>query len=146
MNVGAPIVYDKAKWHYDALDYPKELSPHQAFVHTGMFLAWIVERDLRGEEIAGMDDELASVKERTMTGADLFEVCDGVFADDMLNDEGNAFTRAYFDCEVGPYWADDEATLATDLPSLYHVTDTWQNYDTLKPVVDRRYDAWRRGR
>lgn len=109
-----------------------------------MFLAWIVEHDLCGEELADMEEELASVRDRTMTGADLFAVCDGVFADDMLDEEGNAFARAYFNFEGGAYWADYEATLAAGLPGLYHVADTWAAYDTLKPVIDRRYGEWRR--
>lgn len=146
MSVSGPIVYDEAEWHYEAPDYPNDLAPHQAFVHTGMFLAWVVEHDLCGEELADMDEELVAVRDRTMTGADLFEVCDGVFADDMLDDEGNAFACAYFDFEVGPYWAAYEATLAAGLPSLYHVADTWENYDKLKPVINRRYDEWRKGR
>ncbi len=142
MSIIGPVVYDKAKWHYDASSYPHDLPQHQAFVHTGMFLAWIVEHNLCGEELADMEEQLAAVKNRTMTGADLFEVCDGVFADDMLNDVGNAFTRDYFDFERGQYLVDYEATLADHLPSLYHVADTWENYDKFKPVIDRRYGEW----
>src|SRR6478735_390289 len=45
-------VYDKAKWHYEG-DFPSNLSEKQAFVHTGMYLGWIIEENLyskRSEE------------------------------------------------------------------------------------------------
>jgi hypothetical protein len=46
------------------------------------------------------------------------EACDGKFTDD-LNDEGNAFA---------------------------HVQDTWTNFDKLRPVLNKRFDDWRRSR
>ena len=36
-----------------------------------------------------------------------------------------------------------EMTIAKNLPTVYHVKDTWQNYDLLKPVIDKRYEDWR---
>ena len=38
-------VYDKAKYHYGG-NYPDDLPDEQAFVHTGMFLGWILDHDL----------------------------------------------------------------------------------------------------
>ena len=141
-----PVVYDKAKWHYGG-DYPADFPISQAFVHTGMFLAWIVDHDLYSPEFAEeFAQEIAAVKTRTMSGAQLLEAADGVFADDMLSEEGNAFTRDYFDFEHGAYLSDYQETLGANLPSLYHVQDTWENYDKLRAVIDRRYADWRRRR
>jgi hypothetical protein len=39
-------VYDKAKWHFDG-DFPKELDDFQGYVHTGMFLGWLVDNGLK---------------------------------------------------------------------------------------------------
>ena len=39
------IVFDKAKWHYEG-NFPGDLDERQAFVHTGMFLGWIIDKDL----------------------------------------------------------------------------------------------------
>ena len=33
--------------------------------------------------------------------------------------------------------------LAADLPSFWHVADTWENYDRLDPVITRRYEEWK---
>jgi hypothetical protein len=33
--------------------------------------------------------------------------------------------------------------LAKGLPSMYHVADTWPNYDKLKKRIDQRYREWK---
>ena len=41
-----PFVYDKADWHYGADNYDPELDESHGFIHTGMFLGWILDHDL----------------------------------------------------------------------------------------------------
>ena len=36
---------DQADWHY-AGDFPRELPPEAGGTHIGMYLAWIIQRDL----------------------------------------------------------------------------------------------------
>jgi len=139
-----PDVYDKAKWHYGG-NYPDELPNSHALVHIGIFLAWLVDHDLYGEEFH--DDfatEIAALKDRRLTGPHVLEQADGVFADDMLNDEGNAFTRYYYGVadRPGPYVADYERVFGQDVPTLYHVEDTWENYARIAVVLNRRYQEW----
>jgi hypothetical protein len=139
-------VFDKAKWHYEG-DYPAGLDEHQAFVHTGLFLGWIIDAGLYSEEFAeDCAKEIRRFKARKLTGPGVYRAADGVFADDMLNEEGLAFTRAYFDFEKGKYLKDYEKLLSAGLPSMYHVPDTWESYDTLKPQIDKRYAAWQKKR
>ena len=77
-----------------------------------------------------------------MTGREfLFEMCVGKFWDHDLSDEGNEFASFYYDGE-GKYIADYAGALASGLPSVYHVADTWENYDKLVPVIDRRFSDW----
>ena len=137
-----PIVYDKAKYHYDG-DFPADLEPEQGFVHTGMFLGWIIDNDLYSDwfepEMLGY---ISAFKNREMTGPKIFEACDGALVDDMLTDEGNAFARDYFDFERGKFLADYGELLAKGLPTVYHVADTWPNYEKLKKRIDQRYREW----
>ena len=42
-------VYDKAKWHFGG-DFPQELDDFQGYVHTGMFLGWLIDKDLVSDE------------------------------------------------------------------------------------------------
>ena len=77
-----------------------------------------------------------------MTGPEVFQSCDGALVDDMLSDEGNAFAQSYFDFERGKFVQDYEELLSARLPTMYHVEDTWANYDTLKKRIDERYSEW----
>ncbi|HYG66899.1 MAG TPA: hypothetical protein VD838_04540, partial [Anaeromyxobacteraceae bacterium] len=67
-------------------------------------------------------------------------------ASDMLDETGNAFTRAYYAPEHNPYLADYAALLAADLPTAYHVANTWVSYEKLRALLDERFEAWRRSR
>ena len=144
--MGEIIVYDKAKYHYDG-KFSKELPIEQAFVHTGMFFGWTLENDLYDPEFWGDDDMegyITSFKLREMTGAQIYEVaCDGAFVSDELNEEGNAFAQSYFDFDNGQYLSDYEEILAAGLPSLFHVEDSWENYDKIAKRISERYAEWK---
>jgi hypothetical protein len=138
------LVFDKAKWHYEG-EFPGYLDEERAFVHTGMFLGWIIDNKLYSEDFADdFRDEIRSFKSRKMTGSDVYSAADGVFAEEMVNPEGRAFAVAYFDFDKGQYLKDYEKLLSAKLPSMYHVKDTWENYDRLKLQIDKRFAAWRR--
>ena len=84
----------------------------------------------------------ALVKRKVTPGQFLIESCDEKFVDEALNDEGNAFATVYFQ---GSYFSDYERALANDLPTCYHVADTWENFEKLSPVLDQRFDQWKNG-
>lgn len=135
-------VYDKAKWHYEG-DFPNDLSEKQAFVHTGMYLGWIIEKNLYSEEFEkASEQEILEFKQKNMTGTEVYMELDGVFASDMLNAEGRAFTESYFDFDKGTYLNDYEHIFPY-VESLYEVEDTWDNYKTIKAKVDNRFVAWK---
>jgi hypothetical protein len=139
--------YDKADWHSGG-KYPVELPPENGGTHIGMFLAWAIMNHLEGElDLVGAEIELLKVRSRKMTGrAFLFQACDGTITEESLNDEGNEFASWYYESEqngYGPYLGDYEASLAEKLPTLYHVADTWENFDGLAPVIDRRFAEWK---
>lgn len=137
------VVYDKAKWHYGG-DFPSDLPEEQGFVHTGLFLGWIIDNNLYSQWFSEeMEKDISAFKSREITGPRVFESCDGVFIDEMLNDEGNRFTQDYFDFESGQYLQDYEELLCERLPSMYHVEDTWENYEKLKERIDYRYRKWK---
>jgi hypothetical protein len=141
-----PYVYDKAKYHYGG-SYPDDLPIEQAFVHTGMFLGWLIDNDLYSEEFKeDMEGYIAAFKAREMTGAKIYEERDGALVDDMLNEEGNAFAQAYFDFEKGKYLDDYDELLVQDLPSLFNVEDTWDNYTFIANRISDRYAEWKRKR
>jgi hypothetical protein len=135
--------YDDVSWHTGAEEYPKDLPPEAAATHTGMFIAWAALSGL-GSELT--EEDLPQLRAREITPGRYFhDVCDGKFVDEMLNDEGNRFTQAYFDLDKGEYLYDYDRMLCAGIETAYRVTDTWQNFDKLKPRLDRRLDEFRRG-
>jgi hypothetical protein len=133
---------DRADWHYGG-NYPPELPPENAGTHIGMYLAWIVLRGLGSKELVlHAADTYNWVRNREVTGRDLlFTKLDEKLFDELLSPEGLAFTRSYY--ETNGYANDYDRVLGADLPTLYHVRDTWENFDKLAPVLDERLAAWR---
>jgi len=136
-------VYDKAKWHYGG-DFPEGLDPFQGYVHTGMFVGWLIDHDLVSDDFKkDLGAEIKSFRQQQHTGAQIYEsCCDGVLMLDDLNEQGNRFALFYFNFETGEYLSDYEATLGLGVPTIYHVKDTWDNYQKLKVMVDFRFEAW----
>jgi hypothetical protein len=144
-----PMAYDRADWHYGG-DYPEGLPPENGGTHIGMFLAWAITRGLEGEfHQRESAESVAAVRERRMTGREfLFNECDEKFWEEDLSEDGNTFAHAYYESEDDSwaYLTDYAGLLAADVPSLYHVADSWENFDRLAPIIDRRYAEWKERR
>ena len=138
-----PIVYDKAKYHFESVEQAG-LDLEQAYVHTAMFLGWLLDNDLMSDEFA--EETEASVrhfKAREKTPVEVYEEWDGCLIDDMLSDEGNAFASAYFDFQRGKYLADYEELLRRGLSTEFSVSFTWDNYAKIAARIQARYEEWR---
>src|SRR5882724_8607943 len=118
--MSSPTVFDKAKYHYDG-EWPQGLPCEQAFVHTGLFVGWLIDRDLVSELV---DNSIVrDFKKRKLSGPAAYRLLDGVLDSTMLTVDGEAFCNAYFRLAQGGgrFAADYESELAAGLPSLYHV-------------------------
>jgi hypothetical protein len=111
-----------------------------------MFLAWAIIHGLEGEDHReDCPASLAAVRARQMTGRQfLLRECDEKFTDVDLSDEGNAFAKYYYGDPEWLYLRDYDRIMASNLPSTYHVEDTWENYDKIAGVISRRFDEWKR--
>lgn len=136
------MAIDRMDWHYGG-DYPEGLPDENGGTHIGMYLTWIITNHLEGEDHQeDSQEELEAVRNRTMSGRDfLINMCDEKFIDTDLNEEGLAFTEYYYNGN-NLYFSDYEKALAKDLPSLYHVENTWDNYDRIAPVISATYQKW----
>lgn len=138
--------YDDASWHYGG-NFPDELMPEAGATHMGIFLAWALLNELGGAmHTEDFPEELERLRERQTTPAQYFiNSCDEKFTDEDLNDEGNAFAAEYYssDGEMGQYIRDYEEILGSDVPTLYHVLDTWESFDRLSPRIQQRYEDWK---
>lgn len=140
--------YDDAEWHY-AGDFPEDVPITNGFSHIGFYLTWAAERELvsdffREESAAA----LQQVGSREKSPIYLLEIWDGKLTDDMLSEEGNAYSQAYYQLDdlAQGYFVDYNSVFPDSGAGPYHVKPSWDNYDRIKPVLDRRFEEWRAGR
>lgn len=138
------MMYDDVSWHAGK-GFPGDLPPTAAATHVGMFVAWALAAGLGNEaRFVDVPSALESLKGRQITpGAFFLQTCEGQLTDLELSAAGNAFAQHYFDLEDGQYLVDYDGTLGVGLSSHYHVPDTWQTFERLRPVLDARLAAWR---
>ena len=134
---------DKADWHTDAM--PTGLPEEAAGTHIGMFVAWaILNGHVADVQVKGSEAAVTAVRTRTMTGREFFLIrCDAKLTERDLTPKGFAFATKYYSKN---YFADYERALCADLPSMYHVADTWDNFDRIARVLDERFAQWTRRR
>jgi len=134
-----PKALDKAKWHYGG-DFPEELDIYQGYVPTGMFIGWLIEHDLIGEDFKKeFSLEINMAKNKKITPTKFYEdFMDGVFCNDIITPEAIDFVEQYFEEH---YPGDYDKTLGQGLPSLYHVKDTLDNYNKIAEVITKRYSS-----
>jgi hypothetical protein len=137
--------YDDWSWHVDG-NFPADLPREAGATHAGMFLAWAVLAGLGSADMAvDFASEIENLRARSLTpGRYFLAVCDGKLTDSDLSEEGNAFARVYFD--GGDFLADYKNFVGRDLPSLYHVANSWETCEKLQQLFDRRLLEWRAAR
>jgi len=135
------LIYDQAKHHFLG-QFPAVLPIEQAYVHIGIFMGWMLEQELYSDIF--VDDEAHQVirfHRREVSCSLLSAMWDGHLGEDLFNEEGNAFSVYYY--QSGMYRKDYQEVLAENLPSFYHVADSWANYDTMSERLNERYQAWK---
>jgi hypothetical protein len=152
--------YDDASWHYGG-NYPVGLPTKNGATHIGMFLAWCIENDLIAKELEDESTEgIQKVKTREMTGAEfLIQVLDERILDEDLSELGQAFANDYYEMKTKfgkkfGFYLDDYVNAFGEIAkkrsvsyeTLYHVEDSWENYDLLRGLITRRFAEWRKFR
>lgn len=136
-------IYDNAKSHFLG-NFPPSLPIEQAYVHIGMYLGWIIESRLYSEYFEDeASNQIFRFKRREISCTILSEIWDGYLGHELFNRQGNMFTYYYYG--GGLFKSDYEALLVgKDLPSFYHVNDSWDNYEQIKQRIDMRLADWRK--
>ncbi len=140
------MAIDRIDWHSGADNFPNDLPSEAGGTHIGMFIAWVISNNLEGNlHKTDSIESIGNVKSRKITGRDfLIKECDEKFWEDDLNSEGLEFAKHYY--ESNTYYRDYEAALVTNEPTLYHIQDTWDNYDKLAKYIDSAFKEWRKAK
>lgn len=134
--------YDDAEWHYGG-DFPDGTPVSYGFTHIGFFLSWVVETDLLSDFIRSESPgAVIAARNRTVSPIALLEDWDGKLVNDMLTEEGNKFAAYYYNLESDSGYIPDYVEEFSEY-GAYEVEPTWENFDRIKPVIDRRYQEWR---
>ena len=143
-DVDNKYVFDKADYHFESVQ-EAGLEDDQAYVHSGLFLAWLIEKNLISEFLKEESrDDINKLKNREISPSQIYKDWDGVLIGELLNKEGYNFALHYFDFEKGRYLADYGTTFSIKDPDIFTVTDTWENYEKIKTVIDKAYKKWKK--
>lgn len=135
-------LYDKASQHFMSGGFPDQLPIDQAYVHIGMYLGWIVSNNLYSDFFEEeCDTQIYRFKHKEISPAMLSEIWGGSLGSNLFTDEGNMFTYYYYG--GGLYKRDYEKLLAAQLPSIYHVKDSWENFDMVSKKITEQYQRWK---
>ena len=135
-------IYDNAKTHFLG-NFPESLPIEQAYVHIGMYLGWIIEKELYSEFFEEEAEiQIFRFRRREISCTILSEIWDGYLGFELFNREGNMFTYYYYG--GGLYRGDYDEILVKNLPSIYHVDDSWENYEKITNRIDMRYSDWKK--
>ena len=135
-------IYDNAKTHFLG-NFPESLPIEQAYVHIGMYLGWIIEKELYSEFFEEEAEiQIFRFRRREISCTILSEIWDGYLGFELFNREGNMFTYYYYG--GGLYRGDYDEILVKSLPSIYHVDDSWENYEKISNRIDMRYSDWKK--
>ena len=141
-SVKEKSVYDNAKNHFLG-NFPQHLPIEQAYVHIGIYLGWIIDNELYSEYFEEeADTQIFRFTNRQINCTILAEIWDGYLGHELFSEEGNLFTYYYYG--GGVYHKDYTSILASDLPSIYHVSDDWSSYEKMGQKITERYQEWKK--
>jgi len=135
-------IYDNAKNHFLG-NFPDSLPIEQAYVHIGIYLGWVIDKNIFSEYFEEeASTEIYRFKRKELGCTILSEIWDGYLGYELFNEEGNMFTYYYYG--GGLYKRDYEKTLVVNLPSIYHVKDTWDNFEAMSKQINVRFEEWKK--
>ena len=123
--------YDQGYWHTDSCA-EKNLDEQYAGTHIAVYLKWCIEKNFLSQDILMSDAEpLAAVRDGRMSTSEYFEKhLDWKFGEWNLNEEGNAFTKSYYD----QYLED----ISAEVPSAVLGPESNVDFSKLYALLDDR--------
>ena len=134
--------YDTARNHFLG-SFPALLPIENAHTHIGMYLGWMIESGLCSDYFKEeASSHIFRFKRREISCIILSELWEGYLGAEQFSAIGNMFTCYYYTSRL--YHNDYNELLVKRLPSRYHVSDNWENYDQIKKRIDKRLHDWKK--
>ena len=143
-SVSREWVFDHAKWHL-AGEVPPGTTLSMAYVHIGMYVAWVVTRghyDTRlFAELPNGSAHLVAIARTVRVPAALRRQLDWSLPRALMDPVGRAFTDWYYGEEHAIY-LDDWVDAFGDDANAYRVPATRETFDRISKRIDRRFLDW----
>jgi hypothetical protein len=139
--------FEDASWHSEG-DFPEDLDEDAAATHGGMYVAWLslLSQTSKGRQ-ADFPQTLQDLMNRTVTPGQCFlRDFDGKLTTDDLNGLMIGFTKHYYLPAKRGFYSDYMKALNLDEESFYAAPDTWETFNKLAAVFDKRLKAWSKKR
>jgi hypothetical protein len=134
-------VYDLAKNHFLG-DFPSSLPIEKAYLHIGIYMGWIIDNKLYSDYFEDeASTEIYRFTRREIGCIILAEIWNGALSHELFNDEANLFTFYYY--AGGIFKKDYNELLVKAHKTIYHVDDSWENYEMLKRRMNDRFEEWK---
>ncbi len=135
-------IYDNAKTHFLG-NFPENLPIEQAYVHIGIYLGWVIDNELYSDYFEDEAEvQILRFQRKEISCTILSELWDGYLGYELFSKQGNMFSYYYYG--GGLYRRDYDDVLVKDLPSIYHVDDSWENFQLMKDRIDVRFADWKK--
>ncbi|MGO3183428.1 MAG: DUF7832 domain-containing protein [Aequorivita sp.] len=133
--------YDDYKWH-TANDFPNDLPKEAALIHMGIFMGWILDKGFEGELLKEhFNEQIKQFRNREITGSKFLQLCcDYKLVSEDLNDRANSFAKSYY--STGTYFDDYVDHTDDKNETIFHESDSWENYYKMKEVIEQRFQEW----
>ena len=135
------VVYDLAKTHLLG-DFPDTLPIEKAYLHIGIFMGWVIKNEMYSKFFKEeASTEIYRFNRREIECIILAEIWNGALSHELFNDEANLFTYYYY--AGGVFKRDYIEVLVKSLKTIYHVEDTWENFDDISKRISERFTEWK---
>ena len=142
---GEVIVYDKAKWHYEAENFNNE-DENFGGSHISFIATWLgLNGFLTNEELEGIELTVLELREQKITPIKfLMEYLAETLNSDYVNKEAQAFLYYYYSFENSQfnYFKDYTEFFVLKGGDNYVIEGTWENYFKVESMIQSRYSEF----
>jgi hypothetical protein len=105
-------------------------------------MGWIIDNELFSEYFEEeASTEIYRFSRREIGCIILAEIWNGALSHELFNAEANLFTFYYY--AGGIFKKDYNEVLVKSQKTIYHVEDTWENYDKISKRMSERFEEWK---
>ena len=133
--------YDDYQWHLNGKDFPKNGTALNAATHIAFYLFSAIKLGIASTAHISCRSDLEGSTKSSIVDYFL-QKCDGKLTDEDFSNEGNRFTRYYFNADKSRYFEDYHECFS-QFDSIYLVPDSKEYFAQIFQQVSAEYIGWK---